>query len=227
MEHLNHLCHQCGAEVEEGNPFCRKCGAPQIRVNRETVEQQASPAQPDFASDLASNSSAAGAQGRSTIDRRIARRQAALAGLLLALILATGLGFSLALLLIPLAGMLAVQLYYRKLPEQKLSLGKGAGIGLLTGFFGFLIFSLPAFPFLLWQVALHPDPALIQQLRAQIEATARNSPNPQAQQMMNSLLTPGGLVFICIMIFVLLLLLTLALSAIGGAIGAGLPKRRP
>ncbi len=129
-------------------------------------------------------------------------------------------------MLIAFPGLLAVQLYYRNGPGQKISAGAGAGIGLLTGLIGFLIFSVPAFPFALWYVVLHPDPELMQQFRAQMEAVARSNPNPQAQQIMQSLLTPGGMVFICIAGFLFLLIFTLVLSAIGGAIGANLSKRR-
>jgi hypothetical protein len=157
----------------------------------------------------------------------VARRQAAKAAVLLALVLAVAFRFPAALILLPLAGMLAVQLYYRRLPEPRLSMGTGAGMGLLTGLLGFLIFALPAFPFTVWQVAYHPDPALMQQLRAQAEAAARSSSNPQAQQMMNSLLTPHGLIFVCIFLFVILLVLSLVLTAIGGAIGASMARRRP
>jgi hypothetical protein len=147
--------------------------------------------------------------------------------LLLAFILITALRLPVTLLFVPLAGIFAVQLYAWKLPEQKLSSGAGAGIGLLTGLFGFLMFALPAFPLALWKVALHPDPELMQQLRAQAETTVRNSSNPQAQQVMSSLLSPNGLIFICIFMFVFLLALTLILSALGGAIGANIARRRP
>ena len=119
-----------------------------------------------------------------------------------------------------------MQLYYRDGPGQKISPGAGSGIGLLTGLIGFLVFSVPALPFALWYLVLHPDPELMQQFRTQMEAAARSNPNPQAQQIMQSLLTPGGMVFICIAGFLFLLIFTLALSALGGAIGAALSKRR-
>ena len=225
---MSHPCHQCGAEVDEGNPFCRQCGSPQIRVNR-GGEEPVNPSAvigdhtsiPDSASLPYTDS------GRSGIDRRLARLQALKAGLLLALILVLSSFFPPSLLLIPAAGLLAVQLYHRKLPQQKISAGTGAGIGLLTGFIGFLIFSIPAFPFTLWNLALHPDPAILQQLRSQLEAAIRSNPNPQAQQMAQNLLAPSGLIFISVVLFVFLLVLTLALSAIGGAIGGSLSKRRP
>jgi ABC-type multidrug transport system permease subunit len=144
----------------------------------------------------------------------------------LAIIIVSFFFFPWALLLIALPGLLAVQLYYREGPGQKISPGAGAGIGLLTGLIGFMIFSVPALPFVLWHLVLHPDPELMQQFRTQMEATVRSNPNPQAQQIMQSLLTPGGMAFICIVAFLFLLIFTLLLSAIGGAIGATLSRRR-
>jgi len=29
---MPHACHRCGANVEDGTPFCRQCNAPQIKV---------------------------------------------------------------------------------------------------------------------------------------------------------------------------------------------------
>jgi hypothetical protein len=130
------------------------------------------------------------------------------------------------LFLVPLAGLLAVELYGRKVPERRISPGVGAGIGLLTGFFGFLMFSLPALPYSLWDMAHHPDPAFIQQLHAQLDPALRANPTPQMQQIVQYLLSPSGLIVIVITSFVFLLVLTLALSAIGGAIGANLANRR-
>jgi hypothetical protein len=122
--------------------------------------------------------------------------------------------------------MLAVQLYCRKRPQHRISAGVGAGMGLLTGFFGFLMFSLVALPYSLWTMAYRPDPALIQQLHAQLDAAMRSNPSPQGQQIAQYLLSPSGLIVIVIAGFVFLLILTLILSAIGGAIGAGLSSRR-
>src|SRR3954471_11075207 len=30
--YMQHACHQCGAPVDDGTPFCKQCNAPQIRV---------------------------------------------------------------------------------------------------------------------------------------------------------------------------------------------------
>jgi hypothetical protein len=161
------------------------------------------------------------------IERSVARRQAAKAALLVALILAISSQLLWGLLLIPLAGMLAVQLYLRRRPEPKLSPGAGAGIGLLTGFLGFLIFGIPALPFTLWVTVFHPDPAVLKELHAQMDTQIQRSPNPQAQQIAQSLMTPHGLLLLFILGFAILLILTLVLSAVGGAMGAGIGRRRP
>jgi hypothetical protein len=162
----------------------------------------------------------------SSIDRRVARQQAALAGLLLALSLAAMFVFLPSVLLIPLAGMLTIQLYFRKRPQDRISAGVGAGMGLLTGLLGFLMFALVGVPMMLRLLVYHPDPQLMHELRAQFEAAARSNPNPQAQQMVQYLLTPAGLTFVVVALFVFLLVFTLALSALGGAIGATFFGRR-
>jgi len=225
---VGHPCHQCGTEVGEGSPFCRQCGAPQIRVSPGGSAEQATndPTAKDSASDSISAQLPGNGPLRISVNRHVARRQAALAGLMLAVLLALSSWFTPVLLLVPLAGLLAVELYGRKVPERRISPGVGAGIGLLTGFFGFLMFSLPALPYTLWDVAHHPDPALTQQLHAQLDAAMRSNPTPQAQQVVQYLLSPSGLIVIVITSFVFLLILTLALSAIGGAIGANLANRR-
>src|ERR1051326_7417864 len=41
---MDHACHQCGQEIEEGTPFCRHCGAPQIRIPG--LEEAATPPMP-------------------------------------------------------------------------------------------------------------------------------------------------------------------------------------
>jgi len=163
---------------------------------------------------------------RISINRQVARRQAALAGLMLAILLVLASQFPAVLFLVPLAGLLAVELYGRKVPERRISPGVGAGIGLLTGFFGFLVFGIVAIPYDLRNVIRHPDPAEIQQLHAQLDPAVRANPTPLVQQMAQYLLSPSGLIVIHITSFVVLLVLTLALSAIGGAIGANLANRR-
>ena len=226
MEHESHPCHQCNAEVEEGAPFCRKCGAPQIRVSREGTPEQPRGAPGSGDGSVSPVTGGVKQGGRSSsIDRRLARQQAALAGLLLAFILAAMFVFLPSLLLIPLASMLTIRLYFRKRPLDRISAGTGAGMGLLTGFFGFFMFALPGVPTLLRLLVYHPDPQLMHQLRAQFEAAARSNPNPQAQQMVQYLLTPAGLTFVVVALFVFLLVFTLVLSALGGAIGAALFKR--
>jgi hypothetical protein len=224
---VSYPCHQCGVEVDQGSPFCRKCGAPQIRVSRGDEPEPATIAVSDSPTDsfAAPVTTASG-----TFDRKVARWQALKAAPMVALVLAVSLSSAwllLSLLLIPLAGILAVQFYAGRTPHQQLSAGAGAGIGLFTGFLGFLIFAIPIFPYFLWTTVLHPDPADLQKLHAQMEAAVQRSASPQAPQIAQSLLSPNGLLVILIITFIALLALTLVLSAIGGAIGASIARRRP
>jgi len=225
MEHVSHPCHQCNAEVEEGAPFCRKCGAPQIRVNRGGATEPPRDTETDSASVSGSSQFEREASTPGRIDRRLARRLAALSGVLLAVIVAISSYFPLILLLIPIPGAFTVWFYLRKAHDQKLSLGVGAGLGLLTGLFGSLIYIVPSLSFLLWCLAYHPDWRPAQELRSQIETGLKNNPSPQLQQVAPFLLSHNGMALMAIMGSVVLLVLTLILSAIGGAIGAVVFKR--
>ena len=224
MEHASHPCHQCNAEVEEGTPFCRKCGAPQIRVSREGAPEQ----RRESASSSASGADALRFPGDTStqkrVDRRLARRLAALSGLLLVVIMALSSSSALLFLLIPIPGALTVGFYLRRRPGKSISLGVGTGLGLLTGLFGALLYVVPSLAFLLWCLTNHPDWRPVQDLRSQIEHAVRT--NPQLQQIAPFLLGHNGLVFMAVMGSVVLVVLTLVLSAIGGAVGAALFRRR-
>jgi hypothetical protein len=129
-------------------------------------------------------------------------------------------------LLIPIAGFFAVWRYLREIPGQRLSPGAGAGIGLLTGFLGFLFCGIPYISTISWCLANHSDCLPVRSLRAQISLALEANPNPQVQQVAQSLLAPSGVFFFAVALCLLTLVLTLLLSAIGGAIGANLSKRR-
>jgi hypothetical protein len=221
---VGHPCHQCGTEVGEGSPFCRQCGAPQIRVSPGNGEE---PPANDLLTAKGPGADPTLIQpAKIGINRRIARRQAALAGILVAVFLILSYFLAPIFLFIPLAGLLAVQRYLGEVPRPKLSPGAGAGIGLLTGFLGFLMCDIPYVSIMSWCLAFHRDCAPVRSLRAQIDAAIHANPNPQLQQALQSWLTPTGVFFSVVFISVVTLILTLALSAIGGAIGANLANRR-
>ncbi|PYX77953.1 MAG: hypothetical protein DMG66_06430, partial [Acidobacteria bacterium] len=76
-------CSQCGAEVEQGVPFCPACRAPQIRVGRSEAEPLVSPetwpARPEVP--------AAASPTKPEFDRRRARRSALVSGGLLVMVM--------------------------------------------------------------------------------------------------------------------------------------------
>ena len=225
MEHASHPCHQCNAEVEEGNPFCRKCGAPQIRVSRDEALEPPKESPTDSRS-FNSPRVVSDTSARGGIDRRLARRLAVLSSLLLVVIVAFSSAFPLILLFSPVPGAFTVWFYLRKAPEQKISLGVGTALGMLTGFFGSLFYTIPSLSFLLWCLTYHPDWRPAQELRSQIETALKNNPSPQLQQMAPFLLSHNGMVFMAIMESVVLFVLLFVFSAIGGAIGASIFGRR-
>jgi hypothetical protein len=164
--------------------------------------------------------------GKIGINRRVARKQAAQAGILVAVFLTLSYFLSPIFLLIPLGGFFAVRRYLQEIPGQRLSPGAGAGIGLLTGLLGFLFCGIPYISTISWCLAIHSDCLPVRSLRAQISLALQANPNPQLQQVAQSLLAPSGVFFFAMALCLLTLILTLLLSAIGGAIGANLSKRR-
>jgi len=131
---VEHPCHKCGAAVEDGTPFCKQCGAPQIRVpGIEAVESSApgpaaitpiesAPEVPSIPSVLLSEGRSPGVQWAHALPG------AALGG-----------AFSLLAAIVPYAifgpaflagGAVAVILYRRHIKDRLPSAGAGAG-GLL------------------------------------------------------------------------------------------------
>src|SRR2546421_95118 len=77
-------CSQCGAEVEQGVPFCPACRAPQIRVGRSEAEP---PAASPGTSPAWQEIPATASEGKPGFDRRRARRSSLISGGLLVIVM--------------------------------------------------------------------------------------------------------------------------------------------
>ncbi len=222
---MDHPCHQCGAAVEDGTAFCKHCGAPQIRVVRDEPATQPLPpgtpaeAQPPAEPVTLSPATPAAPLG---IDWSQAVPAAALAGLFLAIAwVVPFLGF---LLWLIAGGIVGVGMYRRRVPEAALTPGLGARIGAVTGLFGFGLFmAMMAVQMLATRGSGH----LRQMLQQVIEQAAARNADPNAQAAIQQLLTPAGLALLVTLVLILFLAAFLALSSVGGAVGAWLLGRRP
>jgi zinc ribbon protein len=223
---VEHPCHKCGAAVEDGTPFCKQCGAPQIRVpGVETQEPPAIEPSPPTAS--ASAPELPSLPGLISPDSRPAGVEwaHALPGA------ALGGAFSLLAAIVPYAifgpaflagGAVAVILYRRHLKNGVPSPGAGAQIGAASGAFGFLFFAIPAVATLVYR----PDELRQGMLDNLAHYTSRGYDPQKIQQVQDVLKSPQGLnFFVTFVLFVLFLMFVLG-SSIGGALYAAWARKR-
>jgi hypothetical protein len=218
---MEHSCHNCGAAVEDGVPFCPQCNAPQIRVDSGapatpplppgTPEQLQPPAQPVPLT-----------PGAPPAPERIewSHGLPAVLGAGALLLLGWFVPYGSYCLWTMAGGALAVALYQRRHPGP-LTPGMGARLGAVTGLLAFVGFAIAGSLFLLTQGSR------IRELLIQVvqQAAARN-PNPAAQDMVQKMTSPEGLAIMVTVAMIMVFAGFLVFSAAGGAIGAALFGRR-
>ena len=228
---MEHSCHKCGAAVEDGVPFCKQCGAPQIRVSGVEASgepqpagelQHASapelpevaPALPDLPAFRAASQQARGVQWAHALPG------AALAG-----------AFSLLAAVVPyaaygpafmLGGALAVIFYRRRVKDRVPTPPEGARIGAASGGFGFLFFAVVMVATLVYR----PDELRQAMLDKVSQAVARGYDPQKVDQMQQVLKTPAGLTSLVAFGLFMLLLIFVAGSSIGGALYAAWLRKR-
>ncbi|MGH9521554.1 MAG: zinc ribbon domain-containing protein [Terriglobales bacterium] len=225
---MDHTCHQCGQEIEPGTPFCRNCGAPQIRVAID--EPPATPPMPPGTPDDAQPPAvpvtvgAAPPPPRPGLDWSNALPAAIWTGAILAI--SWIVPYSGYFLWIIAAGILAVALYRRRTGNAPLTRSNGARIGAVCGLFGFVGFSgMLAVGLLL----LRGSTKFREIMQAALRQAAANNPDPQAQQMLAKMTSPAGLAVLVTLVLIFFLACFIALGSAGGAIGAWMfsPKKNP
>jgi hypothetical protein len=209
---VEHPCYKCGANVEDGIPFCPQCSAPQIRVGGASAEP-VSPAELDRAS--------IPGQSGTALVWSDALPSAALAGLIAAFLMFIPLGaFGLGMIA---AGVLSVLFYRRRNPTSKLTPGMGARLGAVSGAMGFGIFAIFS---ALGTLLFHSGGQLRAALLEAIAQSAARSSDPQVQQAFEYLKTPPGLALMMGFGMAFLLVFFLILSSLGGAVGTAMMRRR-
>jgi hypothetical protein len=121
-------------------------------------------------------------------------------------------------------GILGVAAYRRRVPQATLSSGLGARIGAVTGLFGFGVFAI----IMALELLAARGSGRFRQLMQQVieQAVARNA-DPRAQQALQQLMTPGGMALVITIVLIFFLAAFLALTSLGGAVGAWLLGKRP
>lgn len=222
---MDHSCHQCGGRVEDGVPFCPQCGAPQIRVS--ALEHTSEPMPPGTPGEVQppaeplSSPGESGAARPAVVDWQYAVRAAAAAGLLLAVAWAIPfIGFFLWMLA---AGVFAVFLYCIRRPAGALDSRQGAKIGALAGLFGFGGFAVLMSLQLLLTRSSGRFRSMVDEV---IRQSAARNPDPRAQEILQKLTSPEGLALMVTIAMVMFFVLFLALSSLGGMLGAKLFRGR-
>lgn len=120
------------------------------------------------------------------------------------------------------AGALAVMLYLRRRTDATITPGLGARVGAVSGLFGFIAFLILMAVDL---VVFRGGGKLRQAMQQVIQQSAARNPSPEAQAMMQKLLTPEGIAVMVTLVLVIFLAAFIGFGAIGGAIGAKLLNR--
>jgi len=209
---VQHACDKCGAAVEDGTPFCKQCGTPQIRVSGFEVPGGSSAESIDYSFQPDAPS----------LHWSQALPAAATAGLVAAISMllpfgALGLG-------IFAGGYVSVRLYQRRVPAAMPTSGMGARLGAVSGVLGFVYFTIfTAIEVLVFHSGGELHDALIQAVQQSISRTS----DPQAQQALQYLKSPPGLALVMTMGLVLMFVLFLVFASVGGVLGAARWRRSP
>lgn len=222
---MEHACDRCGAEVEDGTPFCSKCNAPQIRVIRDLPAGETTPATPPLEPgtpfDIQPPARPVWLQAGG-VDWRAARGRVIGFGLLASVVLlfctpAVPLFFFAATVGFGIFGSIAAGSYGRARPGS-LTPGVGARIGAAVGAVGLVLFDL-VMALTAWGVSRLRDTP---EIRAVIDKSLQSANSEQRDLLQRLLERPRELMgyFLVIGFFVGLLFV------ICGAIGGWLRARR-
>jgi hypothetical protein len=214
---MDHPCHKCGFNIEDGKAFCSQCSAPQIRVMIPEPLVAAATAIPATVAEnpleldypLKAANPWPGAA-------RNALQPCALAAGAGVLLMFSGLNpFVIALG----AGFLAVILARRRSLGSTIRAAAGAKLGALTGL---LFFAGSMLLELLAVVALRKGAEIRAEMMDKIQQAAGRYPGPEVQPFLDFVRSPGGFTFMLIAALIFGLLAFVALASVGGALGASM-----
>jgi hypothetical protein len=221
-------------------PFCKQCGAPQIRVPgmeaSTSAEPKADSSEP-LPPPLSGSPSLPSPRGRPQVRDFLPAVTAppARAGVLWSRALPSAAlagVFSLLAMVIPYAifgpafmmgGALAVMLYRRHLGGTVPAPGVGAKIGAASGGFGFLFSAVMAIATLVYR----PTEVRQDMLNNLSQMVGRGYDPQKVAQVQDLIKTPDGLVFFVGFGLFVMLVVMVAGSSIGGALYAAWVRRRP
>lgn len=120
------------------------------------------------------------------------------------------------------AGFLCVILYHRRRPMARLTAGRGARLGALTGGLGFGVFAI----MLALMTAFRSGNEIHDALVKYFQQYAAQTADPRMQQVLDLIKTPDGYLVILVLSLAVTLIAFVVFASLGGAIGAFLLHRR-
>ena len=224
---MEHICAQCGKPVEDGQPFCPSCHAPQIKVPvRPPTAPVTEPLPPGTPEDVQPPAEPM-VNPRQPVPRerdRLLWRPAFAAALMAGMLAAVGTSIPIvpvAMLCMFASGGIAVTLYRRRAGHPPVTPWMGAKLGVMAGGTGFGLLAL------LSAIRL-VAPAQRAELRAtfseKMQQAVANAADPEVRKAMEQfrdfIATDRGLISM-VLVFVLIAgVFFLIVSALGGTLGA-------
>jgi hypothetical protein len=219
---MEHPCHKCGQNVEDGKPFCAHCGGPQIRV----IVAEAAPV--------------ASAGGQSAVPAWDGDAGTVLPGIPLrsvpgpltqtmrSCVLAAALAFGVTLLgFYPFvaafgAGFLAVVFFRRHNPGIAIRSAAGVKLGAVAGL---MFFGASTLLQMLALAVLHKGPEIRSEMIDTFQKAAARYPGPELQPILDFVKSPDGFAFMMVASLIVGCVAFVVLGGLGGALGARLMRR--
>jgi hypothetical protein len=216
---MQNSCYRCGRLIEGQIAFCAACGAPQIRVSMPEQPLNVPEEQPDGSSVFPERPPSGGLAPSAGIAWKdfihAATPLAAVTGILTVPLAPLGL-----FVLFP-ANLIWAIVRYRRNRPLAIRAGQGARMGAVMGALSFGFF-LACFltTITVWWTKYR------ELMIARINEIAAQNPDPQAQQMLQGMATPHGLIVFTAIGLGTILLIFLVIGMGSGALAVALGKAR-
>lgn len=125
------------------------------------------------------------------------------------------------LLSLPTGGWFSAYLYSRSDAKLPVNASIGARVGAVTGLIAYGFYAILTSLVLIFQ-----KDKFLEEMKNSLTAAAAQNPEPQAQQILQKLMSPEGTAVLITLSAIFLFFLFLVLCSVGGAIGGSLAKGR-
>jgi hypothetical protein len=216
---MEHPCHKCGHNVEDGKAFCSQCGAPQIRVVVTEVPTGLLPAE-DLSVPMLPLQAERGGLVIPRVSGTHSLQTCALAAAVSFGLTLLGLNFLVAALG---AGFLAVAFTRRRSRGTPIRRSSGAKLGALSGLFFFGTLTILN---TLAVALLHKGAEFRSDQLEKLQQWAARYPSPASQSVLDFARTPDGFAIMTVASVIMGFVIVVTLSSCGGVLAAFFWGRR-